>query len=348
MSTTREMPGVIDFTGTAVNTLHVGRAVRLRPAPVHETECTVCHSRSTATYASIRDKSARCKSSGCGKTLQSASRASDPRNRVAELEAERIAAERVASEARMESETATHKVAPPRVVIGNDGPETERQRMERRAWAEQVEAERRAADAPRLEAERKQQERIAELQREQQNTLRQLHAIERERVANGKDDQFTVDPATTVGTGVPLSQLDAWNETQAKQFVAETPGYYPCKENVSAIVEYIERNAPGLKLLSAAQFAAAYKRLSAYGLLKERPAPAPEPAPAPKRVNLTVSEAPKPATPKTYTGRDPLTGRDKEFTEREVDRMGSEEYRRTFPVETNINAIVARMVWPNE
>lgn len=333
---TRVTPGVIDFTGTTVNTLQVGRTIRVRPAPVHETQCTVCNTRSTATYTAIRDGSARCKFSGCGKTSQSISRVNDPRNRVAErIEAERIEAERLASSARMESETATYRLASRRQTFGNDpeAVETERQRLERRAWAEQMEAERLEAERPAREAERKQQERIEQLQTEHQNTLRQLHTIDRERVANGKDEAFVIDPATTsgFGTGVPPAEIEQWHKAEMRKFINANPEYHPCPENVDAILAYIDRQVPGgLKLLSAVQIERAYKRLNEFGLLKQRPAPAPKPAPAP-RVNLSSApEPPKATTLKddgSEMGWDWTTGQPLTLTRRQVERLSATEYR---------------------
>jgi len=51
--------------------------------------------------------------------------------------------------------------------------------------------------------------------------------------------------------------------------------------------------------------------------------------PKPAFVNLSIEPAPD---PKTFIGRDCETGLDREFTQWEVDRMSSEQYRRTFRI----------------
>jgi hypothetical protein len=48
---------------------------------------------------------------------------------------------------------------------------------------------------------------------------------------------------------------------------------------------------------------------------------------------LSVAPASKTESgPKTYVGRDYVTGAERTFTEREVNRMSSLEYQRAFPV----------------
>jgi hypothetical protein len=195
-----------------------------------------------------------------------------------------------------------------------------RERREREALAE-----REAVEAPRREAE---QRRIAELQAEQERTLRQLHAIERERVANGRDDQFFVDPATIgEANAVPPEKVAEWQAAQFAEFLTENPDYFKCDENAKALIDYIGRNAGELALLSAVQLTAAYKRLNEYGLMKQRPAP--QPAEQPETVNLTIAPAKAPSKPQPimFDGWDE-DGNPRQYSEREVSRWSSEEMKK--------------------
>lgn len=325
------MPGVFDYTGSKIATLDVGQMIRRNPEPVYTSECRQCGARGqSVTQRQCREGSARCRAAGHGKIERPTSRdlLREQKRIAAEREAEREAAEREASAARMEAETADwerptkYAPTPTKHVVMS-----ERERMELRAFKEAEEAERAAADAPRLEAERKQVELIAELQEEQQRTLRQLHSLERERVATGRDDAFQIDPAT-IGEGIPIGQIDAWHAAQSTQFLADNPSYFPCKENEAVIIAYIERNAPGLKLLSAVQLTAAYKRLKEFGLLKEKPAPVVQPTPQPARVNLAIEREQPKEDPNVEHGWDWTTGQPMTLTARQVLLLSAEDYRR--------------------
>ena len=285
-----------------------------------------CGAQSSEAHDRLVSGAARCLASNCGKPAVKRDRLADERRAAAQRESERAADERQASAAKMEAETEGYtrpvKYAPtpaPPVM-------RERDRLEIRAFNEQEAAEQRAADAPRLEAERRNAERVAVLQSEHQNTLRQLRSLERERVSTGEDDAFQVDP-DTVGpnNGIKPDQVASWQAAQFTTFISNNPGYYRCDENGAAISDYLERNCPGLKLISAKQLEAAYKRLSEFGLLKERPAPTPKPAP--------VQSKPAPAEPKKpkaelIDGWDITSGEPRKWTPRELDRLSSTDYRR--------------------
>ncbi len=221
----------------------------------------------------------------------------------------------------------------------------ERDRLSLRDWREAEEAEEQERQRPSREAERKRAERIAELQEEQQSTLRQLRAIERQRIATGKDeDAFQIDPATVgESAAVPKDKLNSWHGAQMTEFLANNPTYFRCKENEDAMVAYLERNAPGLKLVSAAQLTAAYRRLRDLGLLREKPLPVVKPMQQPVEHTVAPKQPSEPTGPQTFTGRDYETGLEREFTAREVDRMSSDEYRRAFPVLDNVKDLFATL-----
>jgi hypothetical protein len=184
---------------------------------------------------------------------------------------------------------------------------------------------------------------VAESEERFKSLTQKVNLAIRERIIKGKDEEFAIDPATF--TPIP-SEVTAteWNRKEAATFVQAYPDYFPCAENLQAMHAYIDRNAPNIKLVSALQWEAAYKRLDEFGLLKQRPAPVV--APAPKKVNLTISQTEPesvPSGPKTYIGRDWETGKEREFTEREVNRMSSKEFARAFPVAPTITDLFNSM-----
>ena len=100
--------------------------------------------------------------------------------------------------------------------------------------------------------------------------------------------------------------------------------------NVETLQGYFDRN--GVKLVSAVTLAAAYDRLSAFGLLEARPLPKPLTksvqaiAPGPIATSELVLEA--------FVGWDPATGKPHQYTPYEVERMTADQYRRAFRVRT--------------
>jgi hypothetical protein len=136
-----------------------------------------------------------------------------------------------------------------------------------------------------------------------------------------------IDPGY-VGIELPRSTAAAVNVDNFVEFVRKTPWYWNIPENGTILTQYLLRN--GVEIASPEMYRRAALRLREYHLLKERP-PAPEPEPPQERpfVNLRVSPS---AEPPTYTGWDDATGEEREFTQREVDRMSADEYRRTFRV----------------
>jgi hypothetical protein len=189
----------------------------------------------------------------------------------------------------------------------------------------------------------------AELEHEQQQAAEEQAAVERtqkaeatrqkqrafiaESIATGPDPLFPgVDPDTLQGRiSVPVSKVEEWNQAEVYKFKRACPDYYPCAENLAALTGYLERNSPGLALVSAKQLEAAYRRLQSLGLLKERPA-APvvhsEPAKRPvTEANLTV--APSQDGPDGIVDGWALDGLSRrQWTRRELDRLGADDYRR--------------------
>jgi hypothetical protein len=123
--------------------------------------------------------------------------------------------------------------------------------------------------------------------------------------------------------------LETWQRSQFGAFLTANPGFFQCSENSDAIAEYLNRNCPGLRLISAKQLTDAFKRLNAYGLLKSRPTVAPKAAPVARRT--TEESAPAEPSEEFMIGRDLQNGGTKLYPMWEVNRMSSETMRRIFP-----------------
>jgi hypothetical protein len=188
----------------------------------------------------------------------------------------------------------------------------------------------------RREQEERQAAKLAEAQEVLKATANKIALTTRDTILRGRDADVLISPELA---NASMSRADAanFNREQAAFFVSDTPEYeaYRTPENLEAIGAYFERN--GIRIADAKMIRAAFVRLREYGILTPRPAPVVEPAPVPqprRDVNLTVTrEEPKQSTgPRVYVGRDWETGAERQFTEREVNRMSSAEYARAFPV----------------
>jgi hypothetical protein len=208
--------------------------------------------------------------------------------------------------------------------------------------------EREESEQRRIQREREERQaaELAEVEEQFKKTTNQIAETIRERLLTQKDDEFEIDPSTFKPLPSGVSAED-YNTQQVKLFLQENADYFPCQENLEAMTSYIQRNGPNLKLVSAVQWAWAYRRLSEYGILKPRPAPESFQRPQPVRINLEFEqrkpEQEKPTGSKIFIGRDPETGRDREYTSREIDRMSSKEYARTFPVAPTVAALLTAM-----
>jgi hypothetical protein len=220
--------------------------------------------------------------------------------------------------------------------IVNDTPSKARKREE-------------AADA----AKRRQleEQRAAELAKAEEtfrNTSKQIAMTIRERILKGRDDELFVSPEL-LRASMPQAEANNFNGEQAAEFVRTTQEYeaYRSDETLNAIMEYFERN--GVRIFDAAMIRGAFHRLKDYSIIQKRPVPKvePESRPQPTYVNLTVErpepEPIKPAGRKTFIGRDWATGTEREFTQREIDRMSSKEFARAFPVAPTVAELLTAM-----
>jgi hypothetical protein len=205
-----------------------------------------------------------------------------------------------------------------------------------------------AEAAKRRQLEERQAAELAETEAAFKKTTDQLALTIRERILKGRDDELFVTPEL-LRASMPTVEAEKFNAEQAAEFVRTNPDYeaYRSDETLHAIMDYFSRN--GVRIFDAAMIKAAFTRLRDYGVIQKRPVPKvePEPRPQPTRVNLTIErkepEPVKPSGPKTYMGRDWETGKEREFTEREVNRMSSKEYARAFPVAPTFAELLTAM-----
>lgn len=189
----------------------------------------------------------------------------------------------------------------------------QRDRLSLRAFREE--------EAERERREREARERpIREAERRIDQTTREIYDTIQERLGNQKDDEIYVSPELK-NARMSRAEADAFNIRSANAFVKHTPDYFRCDENRDALAQYFKRN--GIEIIDESMFAAAFLRLSQYGLMRERPAPPPEPEPQ------TQPEEPQ-QQPQMFDGVDPTSGLPRSYTSREVDLMTADEYRRAF------------------
>jgi hypothetical protein len=192
----------------------------------------------------------------------------------------------------------------------------ERDRLSLRQFKDEHKAQQRRE---REEAERPIREAAAALTA----TVRQLHATVRERIANGRDEDFTAaEPTATM----PIAEAQRFNAENAAKFVATTPEWYPTETNKRALLGYLQRN--GCQIATVADYLRAFRRLSEFRLLEERPQleelPEVKPAPEP------IEEQPQATQRSGEMGWDPLTGEPRHYTNKEIAAMSGDEFRRRF------------------
>jgi hypothetical protein len=290
MSSRRVMNGATDLTGsTNPQGQRITRMVTRRPL-AWELRCTICGG-SQSPVAHNRAEYAVCRNTNCGKSVTS------PRATLATTVNKSVAVRSRDSESARQFHT--------------EEEQRERQRAE--------------ADEKRQAAEQGQREE------ERQKARKKLIA---ESITADIDPLFAgIDPATLAGRiSVPVNKVTEWNRDQVHLFKKSCPGYFPCPENFDALVGYLQRNAPGLRLISAKQWEAAYRRLASLGLLKERPVVTSESEPERERAQTVVLEVGPPSDPNSpdavVDGWDLESGAPRKWTNRELDKLSSTDYRR--------------------
>ena len=184
----------------------------------------------------------------------------------------------------------------------------------------------------REEAEHELEETLHREEEQYKRNLTELARLKKEYVLKAeRDDEFILSPETRDQKFTPAIPTFAaaieYTRKEAEAFVSENGGYWACPQNAKTLTDYLIRQKAET-MVSRQDFQRAYYRLREVGALLDRPAPEPEPEPTPvpepevKRLVNTKSLPVK--------GIDPLTGKEKFYTQREVDRMSSEQYLRAF------------------
>jgi hypothetical protein len=186
-------------------------------------------------------------------------------------------------------------------------------------------------------AEREERERpIREAESRIQGTLRELAKVYRARLLGEvRDPDVFVDPAVAT-VRMTEAQAKDFNNQSVREYRESHPEVYWCEELIELVGHYFDANA--LRITSAAMVDNVVTRMRDAGLVPERPEPKPQPEPTPE-----PEQSLPPPGPQTYVGRDWQTGLDREFTEREVNRMSSLEYQRAFKIAPTFGELFAAM-----
>lgn len=176
-----------------------------------------------------------------------------------------------------------------------------------------------AAEQRRNEEER--QRPIREAEQRLTETHRKLATVGRDEVVNGQPDPFWSTPEDA-NISLGLDEAKEFVREQSKLFRAANPWYFPCQENFDAIVNYLIAQRVPIPTLSCFELAAS--RLRSLGMLKERPEPQPTPAP----VQPTTETEPQ--QDGLTDGWDIESGQPRKYTEREINRMSSAEFKKAF------------------
>jgi hypothetical protein len=180
----------------------------------------------------------------------------------------------------------------------------------------------------RREIEAAEAKKLADAEAAYKTTTRQIGETIRQRITTMPDDEAYQDPATA-GVRMTPQQATDFNDEQAALFVAQNPTYYACAENLKALNSYLSLNHIN-KIVSTVTLQHAYDRLRSFGLIQERPAPTPTPPTAPPvKVNLSIDRTPAPNGPRIHSGVGE-DGRPRNYTDGEVERMSSREFRKFF------------------
>ncbi|SFS10785.1 hypothetical protein SAMN05421771_1847 [Granulicella pectinivorans] len=343
MSTTRVMPGLINLEGRTVGTLKVGDMVARHPRPRYEVTCA-CGSSTTESHDRLMSGAAKCMSSTHNKLTEQRQRLNESESIAAQRRADLEAAQLQASAARMDAETDGWERPTKYAPTPSPRPMTAREVIAARERREAEEAAQREAERPRREAERKAAQEQAEREAELHERGEKQKAYWADWIQADADPKLVVSYAMRAAS-MPTKDAEAFTAKAAAQFASE-PEYaaYRTLENADVILGYLRRN--GVLIADVETIRAAFVRLRDLGLLKQKTALQP-PAERPEPVNLAVpperANATTPSGPKVYRGRDQLTGEMRDFSNWEVDRMSSEDYRRTFSIAPTVAELFTAM-----
>jgi hypothetical protein len=195
------------------------------------------------------------------------------------------------------------------------------------------------SDTPRKSAEReaaRKRKAVSDAEAQLKDTHRQLAAVVRERLLGKVKDpgRIAVDRQLI---GIRMSSADAsrFNKAEFAKFRAANPDVHWSDELLENLGRYFDVN--GLGIISANMLAALFARYRDAGMLPHPPQAKLEPEPAPEPMPE------QPSGPKVFVGRDWNTGRECEYTETEVERMSSDEFKRAFKVLPTFTELLSAM-----
>lgn len=181
------------------------------------------------------------------------------------------------------------------------------------------------------EYEHEQDETFRKVEEDYKKASNELAKVRKEAVLKIVDDEYMLSREVRDQAFTPeiptLDDAIAFTQRETAAFLENTPGYFPCPENFKNLTDYCVRNGAN-RYIDRDSLQRAYYRLREVGAIVDRPAPPPPPEPEP----VVEPEIKKPVDTKSLPvkGIDPQSGKEKFYTQREVDRMSSEEYRRAF------------------
>ncbi len=180
------------------------------------------------------------------------------------------------------------------------------------------------AEQKRREQEERQRP-VREAETKLIETHRKLHSLEKGEVVAGRKDPGWVLPPSADGLNMSMEQAQEFNRKSSEQFVAEHPEYYPTRKNADSLQDYLAAQKIGI--VTPECWAQAFERLSAFGLLEERPqsveAPPSVEEPESEPVELKPDE-------KLTPGFDLITGAPKMWSEKELWHLSSADLKRAF------------------
>jgi hypothetical protein len=149
----------------------------------------------------------------------------------------------------------------------------------------------------------------------------------RQAVAAGKRDPLWILPESAKGLRMSLEKAKLFAQEQADLFVGQEKSWFKCRKNFETITGFLIEQ--GCLIPNVDCFKLAFERLTALGLLEQRPVEASAPEPQ------SQSEPPQAAVTETQDellGWDLATGEPRRYSQFEVSKMSSDEYRRAFHV----------------
>ncbi|HKV92339.1 MAG TPA: hypothetical protein VJW20_07305 [Candidatus Angelobacter sp.] len=181
--------------------------------------------------------------------------------------------------------------------------------------AEEAEEQRRS--------EEDQQRPLREAEAQLTENHRKLFDLEKAEVIAGKKDMGWSIPASMAGKSMSLDEAKAFSSREAEAFVAEHPEFYKSKRNRDAVLDYLLTQ--GVMIADRHCYSQAVERLRHFGLLEEPPAVEPQAAPV-----VEQPTEPEPVNDGLTDGWDIQTGQPRKYTEREIEHMSSDDFKKAF------------------